>query len=69
MDAIAEIVRKCETVRMEVGGFTDSQGREEMNQQLSQQRAEALLAALQSRRVLITDLDAVGYGEGQSDRR
>ncbi|MBJ3761689.1 OmpA family protein [Maribius pontilimi] len=63
VDAIAEIVRKCEGVAMEVGGFTDSQGRETMNQQLSQQRAEALLAALQVQRVLITDLTAVGYGE------
>ena len=63
VDAIAEIVGKCESVRMEVGGFTDSQGREEMNKALSQSRAEAVLAALLARRVPVGDLTAVGYGE------
>ncbi|SHI59346.1 OmpA-OmpF porin, OOP family [Palleronia salina] len=63
VDAIAEVVKQCEGVPMEVGGFTDSQGREEMNQQLSQQRAEALLAGLMARRVLTSDLVARGYGE------
>ena len=61
--AIAAILGKCDGVRMEVGGYTDSQGREEMNQQLSQQRAEAVLAALLARRVPVGDLTAVGYGE------
>ncbi len=63
VDSIAEIVRKCEGVAMEVGGFTDSQGREEMNRNLSQQRAEALLTALMAQRVLTSDLVARGYGE------
>ncbi|PPB81066.1 OOP family OmpA-OmpF porin [Albidovulum inexpectatum] len=65
LDRIAEQLRSCADVRMEVGGHTDSQGREEMNQQLSQRRAEAVIAALLDRRVLTSNLTAVGYGEAQ----
>jgi OOP family OmpA-OmpF porin len=63
VDRIAEIVRACEDVAMEIAGHTDSQGREEMNTRLSQQRAEAVLTALLDRRVLTTNLIARGYGE------
>ena len=65
IDHIAEILKKCQDVRMEVGGHTDSQGREIMNLSLSQARAEAVINALLSRRVLTTNLVAKGYGETQ----
>ena len=39
MDAIAEILKSCGDIRLEIQGHTDSQGREEMNQQLSHARA------------------------------
>lgn len=60
---IAEAMEDCSDVRMEIGGHTDSQGREAMNQTLSQARAEAVLDALLSREVLTTFLTAKGYGE------
>ncbi len=63
IDQMAELVRKCDRVQMEIGGHTDSQGREIMNLQLSQERAEAVLAALLERRVLTRHLSARGYGE------
>ena len=63
VDKIAEIMRECSDVRMEIAGFTDSQGREEMNLALSQNRAQAVLSALLSRRILTSNLSAVGYGE------
>ncbi|MCK0126357.1 OmpA family protein [Gelidibacter sp. F2691] len=63
IDKIAEIMRTCSDVRMEISGFTDSQGREEMNLALSQNRAQAVLTALLSRRILTSNLSAVGYGE------
>jgi OOP family OmpA-OmpF porin len=63
INGIVEIMRKCADVPMEVGGHTDSQGREVMNQSLSQSRAEAVVAALLERRVLTSNLTAVGYGE------
>ena len=60
---IAEILQRCPNLRIRIAGYTDSQGREEMNQQLSQQRAEAVLSALRSRRVPVSTFEAVGYGE------
>ncbi|WP_138465091.1 OmpA family protein [Poseidonocella sp. HB161398] len=65
VDRIAEVLRGCPDVAMEIGGHTDSQGREEMNQLLSQARAEAVLSALAGRRVLTSQLTAKGYGESQ----
>lgn len=50
---------------MELGGHTDSQGGEDMNQKLSQDRAQAVLSALRERRVLVGNLTAKGYGESQ----
>lgn len=63
IDRLAEVMEGCSDVRMEIGGHTDSQGREEMNLRLSQGRAEAVLTALQMRRVLTGNLTPVGYGE------
>ncbi|WP_281858216.1 OmpA family protein [Litoreibacter halocynthiae] len=63
VDRIAEIAKQCERVRMEIGGYTDSQGREEMNTALSQQRADAVRAALLARRVLTSNISSKGYGE------
>ena len=65
IDDIAEILKQCGEVRMEIGGHTDSQGREVMNQQLSQARAQAVLNALRDRRVLTSNITAKGYGEEQ----
>ncbi|TDT74056.1 OOP family OmpA-OmpF porin [Litoreibacter halocynthiae] len=63
VDRIAEIAKQCERVKMEIGGYTDSQGREEMNTALSQQRADAVRAALLARRVLTSNISSKGYGE------
>jgi len=63
IDKIAEVMKECADVRMEIAGYTDSQGPEEMNQALSKNRARAVLTALLMRRVLTTNLTATGYGE------
>ena len=65
MDNIAEVLKACRKVSMdiEIGGHTDSQGREEMNRSLSQQRADAVLNALIERRVLTGNITSRGYGE------
>lgn len=63
IDDIADILKKCGDLRIQVGGFTDSQGREEMNQQLSQRRADAVLTALRARRVPVSTFESVGFGE------
>ncbi|WP_135504532.1 OmpA family protein [Roseovarius aestuariivivens] len=65
MDDIAEILKQCGEIRMEIGGHTDSQGREVMNQQLSQARAQSILNELRARRVLTSAITAKGYGESR----
>lgn len=63
LDELAGILTACPPMQMEIGGHTDSQGSEGGNQALSQARAEAVLLALQGRRVDISGMTAVGYGE------
>jgi OOP family OmpA-OmpF porin len=65
IDRIAEALRECQTVKMEIGGHTDSQGSEGMNERLSQERADAVLSAIMARRVLTANLTAKGYGESE----
>jgi OmpA-OmpF porin, OOP family len=61
--AIAEVLEDCPGIAMEIAGHTDSQGSEGGNQALSQARADAVLVALQGRRVDVSGMTAVGYGE------
>lgn len=63
LDALAAILTKCPPMQMEIGGHTDSQGSEDGNKKLSQDRAESVLLALQGRRVDTSGMTAVGYGE------
>jgi OOP family OmpA-OmpF porin len=63
LDEIAVQLPDCRRTQMEIGGHTDSQGRETMNLSLSQARADAVLNGLLSRNVLTSNLSARGYGE------
>lgn len=63
IEAIAEILRSCSDLRLRIAGYTDSQGREESNLRLSQERAEAVLSALRAERVPVLGFEAQGYGE------
>jgi len=65
LDRIASILPDCRHVRMEIAGHTDSQGGEDLNLNLSQARAEAVLNGLSARDVLVSNLTAQGYGETQ----
>ena len=65
LDNLATIFRSCGAIQLEIAGHTDSQGREEMNQKLSQSRAQAVLVELQRRRILTSSFVATGYGESQ----
>jgi OOP family OmpA-OmpF porin len=65
LDRIAAVLPDCRHVRMEISGHTDSQGGEDMNLNLSQSRADAVLNGLLAREVLVSNLVAQGYGESQ----
>lgn len=65
MDDIAEVLTGCGQINLEIAGHTDSQGRESMNLDLSQARADAILTELRNRRVLTSTFRAIGYGETQ----
>ncbi len=63
IDDIAEILKRCPELRIRIAGYTDSQGREVMNQELSQQRASSVLSSLRTRRVPVGRFEAIGFGE------
>lgn len=62
LDRIAETLRECGRMEMEIGGHTDSQGSLEGNMRLSERRAEAVKAALLGRGAPVGDFVVKGYG-------
>lgn len=65
LDDIAPILTKCGDIPLEIGGHTDSQGREIMNEELSRDRAQAILNALRDRFVPTSSYTVKGYGESE----
>lgn len=65
MTRIADALNECTALPLEIAGHTDAQGSEEGNRALSQARADAILLALQGRRVEVSLMRAVGYGESR----
>jgi OOP family OmpA-OmpF porin len=65
LDKIAAVLEQCGELPLEIQGHTDSQGRETMNLNLSQARAQSVLNALAARRLLTGTFSAKGYGEAK----
>lgn len=63
VSSIADVLAQCPPMELEIAGHTDAQGSEDGNRALSQARAEAVVVALQGRRVDVSKMRAVGYGE------
>jgi len=63
LDDMVRQIRHCRAEPIEIAGHTDSHGREEFNQRLSQARAEAVMIALMNRGIRAGRLRARGYGE------
>ena len=62
-DVAAVLIANPDLTLIEVAGHTDSQGRDSYNKDLSQRRAESVVAYLASKGVDENRLKPVGYGE------
>ncbi|MEM6622446.1 MAG: OmpA family protein [Pseudomonadota bacterium] len=63
LDQLAEVFGGCTGDRIEIGGHTDSQGSQDLNQRLSLARAQAVVTGLTNRGVPLHWMSARGYGE------
>ncbi len=63
LDEVVAVMGEFPNLKVRVEGHTDSQGNDDKNQQLSQTRAEAVMAYLMEKGVSGTRLSAVGFGE------
>lgn len=63
LDQVAATLEKQGNLKVEVAGYTDSVGNADMNRQLSQQRAESVVAYLIGHGVGKDRLSARGYGQ------
>jgi len=63
LDAAARVLLEFSTVRLEIQGHTDNLGKETYNLDLSQRRAAAVKAYLESKGIDASRLEAKGYGE------
>lgn len=65
LNALAAVVKRCETYRVELGGHTDARGDATANQALSERRAQSVADYLVSKSVPASLLGVSGYGETQ----
>ncbi len=63
LDAAAAALKAAASLKVEVGGHTDNVGAPEANQRLSQERAQAVMAALVARGIKADRMTAKGYGQ------
>jgi outer membrane protein OmpA-like peptidoglycan-associated protein len=61
--ALADAVKACPTMLVEIQGHTDSDGSDDMNMDLSEMRAQAVVEALHALGVANGRMTARGYGE------
>ena len=64
LSSVADVVRDC-GARLEIATHTDAKGDSEINQRLSQRRADAVRKRLVQNGIAAEHLEAVGYGETQ----
>ncbi|MEZ4365779.1 MAG: Ig-like domain-containing protein [Kofleriaceae bacterium] len=65
LDNVADVLTAQGHLRVRVEGHTDSQGNDEFNKDLSQRRADAVVAYLVGKGIDAGRLEPVGYGEEQ----
>ena len=62
LNSVAIVVNEYNRTIVAVSGHTDSTGSDQVNRQLSQQRANAVSSYLRSQKVMAERLDAIGFG-------
>ena len=65
LDSVAIVIKEYNKTLVVVAGHTDSDGSDSLNQNLSQQRANAVSGYLRSQGIADIRLDSVGFGERQ----
>jgi outer membrane protein OmpA-like peptidoglycan-associated protein len=65
LDRVAAVAKECKQFAIEVGGHTDTGGAADLNQRLSDLRANAVRSYLINKGVAATQLTAKGYGESK----
>jgi len=65
LDKLAEVFAKYPENIVMIEGHTDTDGSDQYNQKLSEQRAAAIKTYLESKNLNIARLDSAGYGESQ----
>jgi outer membrane protein OmpA-like peptidoglycan-associated protein len=68
LDEVGEILSRWPQLRIEVGGHTDSQGDDVMNQRLSEARAQSVFDYMARRfpQIKVAQFSVRGYGESRS---
>jgi outer membrane protein OmpA-like peptidoglycan-associated protein len=62
LNKIVDLLNRNPSLRLEIGGYTDNDGNEDHNDQLSTERAHAVVAHLVKNGIAADRLTAVGYG-------
>jgi outer membrane protein OmpA-like peptidoglycan-associated protein len=63
LDAIAQILKAYPNAKIHIGGYTDNTGDSAANQQLSEERAQSVMAELTKLGIDPSRISAKGYGE------
>jgi outer membrane protein OmpA-like peptidoglycan-associated protein len=63
LDRVAAVAKECDKFAIEIGGHADTGGAADLNQRLSDQRANAVRTYLINKGVSAKQLTAKGYGE------
>lgn len=65
LDRLVKLMKDVPTLKIEISGHTDNTGSATINETLSQQRAEAVVAYLVSKGVVAARMTAKGYGSSR----
>ncbi len=63
LDAVADIVKRCPELNIQIEGHTDNVGKRAYNQNLSEQRAGSVVQYLSSQGIGSARMTAIGFGE------